>query len=106
MKTAIVGLCFLCLAGAALAQASAGAGAGLNSEPVIYEFNSHVGHAAPQSMGHEQNLLIGSGSNQGHGTRPLWEVHKPAQKVPLGDTARMLRKEHVSAPKSSIVWHD
>ena len=37
-----------------------------------------------------------------HGVRPLWEVAKPAYVAPLGDSARMLRQEHMSAKKAEI----
>ena len=43
---------------------------------------------------------------QAHGVRPLWEVATPAYVVPLGDSARMLKKEHMSAKKAEIVWNN
>jgi hypothetical protein len=79
---------------------------GMSNEPVVYEFRSHVEQAAPQAMGEERNLLISSGSTQAHGVRPLWEVHVSSQTVPLGDTARLLRKEHSSAKKADVVWEN
>ncbi|HEV3207190.1 MAG TPA: hypothetical protein VGZ28_09560 [Terriglobales bacterium] len=105
MKMTFVVLCLFCLAGAAFGQAAV-TGTGLSSEPVVYEFQSHAAHAAPQTMGNEQNLLIGSGNAQAHGVRPLWEVHTLAPVVPLGDTARLLRKEHADAKKAEIVWNN
>jgi hypothetical protein len=41
---------------------------------------------------------------QAHGVRPLWEVAQPAYVTPLGDSARLLRQEHMSAKKAEIVW--
>jgi len=41
---------------------------------------------------------------QAHGVRPLWEVATPAYVVPLGDSARMLKKEHLDAKKAVVVW--
>ncbi len=105
MKMTFVVLCLFGLAGAAFGQAAV-TGTGLSSEPVVYEFQSHAAHAAPQTMGNEQNLLIGSGNAQAHGVRPLWEVHTLAPVVPLGDTARLLRKEHADAKKAEIVWNN
>ena len=43
---------------------------------------------------------------QAHGVRPLWEVAKPSEPVPLGDAARLLRKEHAAAKKADIVWNN
>jgi hypothetical protein len=57
-------------------------------------------------MGQEQNLLIGSGNAQAHGVRPLWEVYVSSQAMPLGDAARLLRKEHSSAKKADVVWEN
>src|ERR1700737_2088447 len=105
MKTTLVVFCLFCIAGAAFGQAAV-TGIGLSNEPVVYEFQSHVQHAAPQAMGNQHNLLIGSGNVQAHGVRPLWEVHTLAPVVPLGDTARLLRKEHADAKKAEIVWNN
>jgi hypothetical protein len=105
MKSILVALCLFCIAGAAFGQAAVTA-SGLSNEPVVYEFQSHAVHAAPQTMGQEQTLLIGSGNVQARGVRPLWEVVTPAYVTPLGDSARLLRKEHASAKKAEIVWNN
>ena len=103
-----IGLCilgFLCFAGAAFGQSSIG-GSGLNAQPVIYEFASHEVHALQQGMGRPQDIMEQSINVQARGVRPLWEVHLPAYSVPLGDTARMLKKEHTFAKKAAIVWNN
>ena len=105
MKTTLVVFCLFCIAGAAFGQAAV-TGTGLSNEPVVYEFQSHVQHAAAQAMGNAQNLLISSGNAQAHGVRPLWEVHVSSQAVPLGDAARVLRKEHAAAKKAGILWNN
>jgi mRNA degradation ribonuclease J1/J2 len=102
MKTTLFVLC-LFFATAAFGQASAGTGA-LSNEPVVIEFTSHPAHAFQQAMGQEQNLLHQSGNVQAHGVRPLWEVAMPSHVVPLGDSARMLRKEHEMVKKADITW--
>jgi hypothetical protein len=104
MKTALFVLVFLS-ATAVFGQSGAGAGA-LNAEPVVIEFNSHAGHASYQDMGREQNLFQQSSNIQAHGVRPLWEFALPSQAIPLGDSARMLRKEHADAKKAEIVWNN
>jgi mRNA degradation ribonuclease J1/J2 len=105
MKTTLVVLCFFC-ATAAFGQAASSGTTALSSEPVVIQFNGHPAHASYQTMGQEQNLLHQSGNVQAHGVRPLWEVAIPSHVVPLGDSARMLRKEHAGAKKADIVWNN
>jgi len=57
-------------------------------------------------LGRHQNIMEQSTNVQAHGVRPLWEVATPAYVVPLGDSARMLKKEHLSAKKAEIVWNN
>jgi hypothetical protein len=102
MKTMLFAVCFLC-ATAAFGQ-STGTANLLNSEPVVIEFNSHAGHATQTSLGAEQNLLGQSSATRARGERPLWEFPSSTAATPLGDSARMLKKEHEAAKKSEIVW--
>jgi hypothetical protein len=104
MKIALCVLGLFCFAGAAFGQAVAGSGAGLSAEPIVYEFQSHAGHATQQGMGVQQDIMETSSNVQAHGVRPLWEVATPAYVTPLGDSARLLKQEHMSAKKAEIVW--
>jgi hypothetical protein len=101
MKTTLFVLCFLC-ATAALGQ-SAGGGSALSSEPRVIEFPSHLGHASQRPMALEQNLLEKSSYVYAHGERPLWEVAPVTNAMPLGDVARILRKEHETTKKADFV---
>jgi hypothetical protein len=56
------------------------------------------------ATGTEQNLLITSAYTYARGVRPLWEFAPASMEVPLGDMARLLKKEHASAKKSETVW--
>jgi hypothetical protein len=105
LKTTVCVLFFLCFAAAAFGQASVG-GAGLSAEPVVYEFQSHTGRASQQEMGTHQDIMEQSTNVVAHGVRPLWEFATPAMVVPLGDSARVLRKEHLAAKKADIVWNN
>jgi hypothetical protein len=96
-------LCLLCTT-AAFGQAAA-ASSGLSAQPVIYEFYSHPEHAAQTPMGREQNLLESSCYVSAKGERPLWEF-AAAQETPLGDVARVLRKEHEMARKAHYFWNN
>jgi len=104
MKTALFVLCLLC-ATASLGQSTVG-GSALNSEPQIFQLSTHPQHASRQGLAQEQTLLETSGAVSAHGARPLWEVMPPSVAVPLGDVARLLKKEHANAKKAEIVWEN
>ncbi len=106
MKIALCVLGLICFAGSAFGQASAGGGAGISAEPVVYEFTSHAGHAAQQGFGVPQDIMEHSINAQAHGVRPLWEFAVPADVVPLGDSARLLKQEHTTAKKAEVVWNN
>jgi hypothetical protein len=103
MKTGLLALCFLW--GTAAFGQSAG-GTALSNEVQVLEFPSHAVRAAAQPMAQEQNLLGQTGYFYAQGERPLWEVQPLSQTVPLGDIARMLKKEHATAKKADIVRND
>jgi len=106
MKIALCVVGILCFAGMAFGQAGGATSSGLSAEPTIYEFQSHLGHAAQQGMGQAQDIMETSINVQAHGVRPLWEFASPAKVVPLGDSARILKQEHVAAKKAEIVWNN
>jgi hypothetical protein len=105
MKITLCVLGILGFAGMAFGQAATTT-SGLSAEPVVYEFRSHIEHASQPGMGQVHDIMEQSGNVQAHGVRPLWEVATPAYVVPLGDSARMLRKEHSLAKKAEIVWNN
>jgi hypothetical protein len=102
MKNTLFMLCLLCATGA-FGQVT---GAVLSSEPQRIEVPSHEQHAMQQSMGEQRNLLIEGSSVSGRGVRPLWEFAPVHYEAPLGDTARMLKKQHDEAKKADIVWEN
>ena len=104
MKTMCVVL--FCLgAPAAFGQSSVGVGA-LSAEPVITEFSSHSQRATQTPMANQESLLETSEYVFAQGQRPLWEVGTLPRTVPLGDSARLLRKEHEKAKKAEIIWQN
>jgi hypothetical protein len=105
MKVTLCALVLVFLAGAAFGQSGI-ATSGLSAEPVVYEFQSHAARASQTEMGQHQEIMEHFTNVSAHGVRPLWEVAKPAYVVPLGDSARMLRKEHMFAKKAEIVWNN
>ena len=101
MKTALFVLCLLC-AGTAMAQSG---GAAILSNSL--QFSNHTSHAAPTALASEQDLWGGSGSVViAQGERPVGEVVPEKYEMPLGDAARLLRKEHSTAKKSSVCWEN
>src|ERR1700730_15828592 len=100
MKTTLFALCFFCFTGAAFGQVTAAATSSIDSEPQVYVFRSHQGLASQQAMRQEQNLLGAAGYSQAVGVIPLWEVETPSRVTPLGDAARVLKKEHATAKKA------
>jgi hypothetical protein len=105
MKITLCALVFVCLAGAAFGQSGIGS-SGLSAEPVVYEFNTHQARAIQTEMGQPQEIMERSTNVSAHGTRPLWEMASPAYLTPLGDSARLLKKEHLTAKKAEIVWNN
>jgi hypothetical protein len=104
MKTTLLVLCLLC-ATAAFGQAITGTGA-LSSEPYILQFPTHPGHATQRPLAPAQSLLETSALVYERGVRPLWEVAKASEPIPLGDAARILRKEHGTATKARVIWEN
>jgi hypothetical protein len=104
MKNTLLVLCFLCTA-AAFGQSASGVSV-LNNQPQMVSFVSHSQRASQQPMSPGESLLAGSSYSHAQGVRPLWEVAPISNPVPLGDTARNLRKEHATAKKAKVVWDD
>lgn len=105
MKTAMFVLCFLCST-IALGQSIGGSSVGGAVLASTVQMVSHPEHASQHFMAQEQSLLEHSNSYYAQGERPLWEVQPLAQRVPLGDIARMLKQEHATAKKADIVVND
>ncbi|HUJ95958.1 MAG TPA: hypothetical protein VLW84_11880 [Terriglobales bacterium] len=99
--TLLISLCLL-FATAAFGQV----GSAISSQPQILELPSHPQHASQQLPAREQSLFERSSVTWAQGERPLWEVAPAIKVVPLGDIARMLKKEHATAKKAQIIWEN
>jgi hypothetical protein len=64
----------------------------------------HVERASMHDMGSEQSLIGGGGSTYAQGERPLWEFGHPTEPKPLGDIARELRQQKLTAKKAEIIF--
>lgn len=101
MKTTLLVLFLLCTA-AAFGQTAAAVSA--QAQPMImYE---HPEHATLHDLATERPL-VGAGPNAytyAQGERPLWEFGPVSDPVPLGDIARAVRKEKLTARRAAIVF--
>jgi hypothetical protein len=104
MKALIIAVCFLGTT-AAFGQVAGGT---ISSRPQPLSFEYNPQHATWQPMAEAQNLYGSSSATYtyGQGERPLWEVAEPKYEVPLGDSARALRKEHDVVKKASRIWNN
>ena len=98
--------CVLCATGA-FGQSTVG-GAALSSEPRMISFPAHSARAKQQALALTQDLLEKTGFIVVKGDHPLEGIAPlPAPVVePLGDTARMLRKEHEVSRKADVFWEN
>ena len=92
-------VCCLCAVGA-----NAQVSGAMNSQAHALVMSGNPQHASHSAMSQEHSLMERSGMVSAHGNRPLWEFMPEATVVPLGDSARVLRKEHVGAKKAVRVW--
>lgn len=102
MRTALV-LLLVVSSTLAFGQATVGNSV-LSNQPQILQVPSYPQHATIQPMGREQTLLEPTTMTYAQGERPLWEFASAKDVVPLGDIARMLRKEHETVKKAGKVW--
>lgn len=99
--------CAMCLLFATAAFAQNRASVGVDAQPQITEFASHVQKAVPKAMAREESLLEKNDTVYAKGERPLWEVaQQQPYATPLGDIARNLKKEHDTAKKSDTIWEN
>ena len=101
MKTLAFMLSLFCATGA-LAQV---AGV-LSSEPQRIEVPSHPEHASRQPLAAEKSILGDTTPTIAHGVRPLWELAPVHEEISLGEAARIQRRQHASAKKAPVVWHN
>src|SRR5437868_4555699 len=99
----VAAFCLLFVFGVAGAAAQVAGGA-LSAQPQIFEIPSHPERAAQQTLSREESLLETSTITSAKGEMALWEAPRKITSVmPLGDVARMFRKEHEVAKKAILV---
>jgi hypothetical protein len=102
MKMTVFVFCLLCT------TAALGQSIGYPTMGSTYQMVNHEQHATAHAMAQEHNLLEGTGGvYTAQGEMPLAEVPLPQKPVtPLGDVARMLRKQHETVKKAQFVYQN
>jgi len=103
MKTVFLVLCLLWTT-AAFGQYF-GFGASISSQPQPYQPPSHPEHASVHALAAEQYVLAGTNYSSAQGERPTWELPQAPTRS-LGETARILRREHAKLKKARVVFEN
>jgi hypothetical protein len=101
MKTALLVLCLLAT-NVAFGQYAARA---ISSEPQPYQSPSHPEHAATHALAAEHYVLGGANYASAQGERRPSDLPQAATQS-LGETARILRKEHAKLKKARVVFEN
>jgi hypothetical protein len=100
MKTGTAALLFLLCATFAFGQAAGSSLVAPNASN--FQITDHPTRAISAPMPIEQNLLGQNTLTSSSGEMPLWEAPSMSHEVPLGDSARELKKQHDAAPKARL----
>jgi hypothetical protein len=101
MKITIVAITFLCFLCATSAFGQSAPVLSNVASPI--QMQDHPQHASEHAMALESNLLGASPYGYAQGEVPLAELGSIIYQTPLGDIARVNRKEHTSVPKAAKV---
>jgi hypothetical protein len=77
----------------------------INATPQPYHSPDHTSHASYATMTEEHGIVGGGGFTFGQGERPVSDFPQMAA-IPLGDSARELKKQHAQLKKSHKVWEN
>jgi len=103
MKMAVLAICIL---GSSAAFAQAASRSSVSAQTQQYVFETHPEHASRQALRSSEELNGNEVMIYAQGERPLWEVATPVHEVPLGDSARALRREHATVKKAARYWQN
>ena len=101
MKTTLLIITILCSVAAFGQNASS-----ISNNPQPLQLTGHPEHASQGAMATEHSLVGGGDSTYSYaqGERPLWEFGEIKPQIPLGDVARSVRKEKLTAKKAEIIF--
>jgi hypothetical protein len=101
----VIGVFFLLCAVSAFGQGSAGY---ISSQAMPTHFQENPLHASNHDMAAEQSL-VSWGRDPYHyeqGEQPVWQFGQLPTTKPLGDVARAVRKERLTAKRAEFVWEN
>ena len=104
MKTTFLILCLL-LTTAAFGQYTGGR-ASLSNQSQPYHAPTHPGEAGVHALAAEHYVLGGRTYTSAQGERPAWDLPQASPAPSLGETARLLRKEHGKLKKARCVFEN
>jgi hypothetical protein len=101
MKTTLLVFTIFCSA-VAFGQSTAA----VSSDARPMEIMGHPQYASQGTMGTVHSLVGGGPSTYTYaqGEQPLWEFGEVKPEIPLGDVARTVRKEKLTAKKAEIIF--
>lgn len=99
MKKTLFVLCLLSTT-AAFAQY---AGSRTSTEPSPFASPNHPAQASYAPMSQERNVLASGSYTSAQGERPFSDFPQP-EPIPLGTSARELKKQHAEVKKSRVVY--
>lgn len=102
MKTTLLVLATIFCSAAACAQTASTASADVHPMQIM----GHPAYASQGNMRTEHSLVGGGASTYTYaqGERPLWEFGEVKPQIPLGDVARAVRNEKLTAKKAEVVF--
>ena len=77
----------------------------VDAQPQIYRAPDHPAYATYAPMAAERGIAAGGSISYAQGDRPASDFPQAAT-VPLGDTARELKKQHALVKKARVVWEN
>ena len=77
----------------------------LDAQPQVYHAPDHPAYATYAPMRQERGITGGGTTLYAQGERPASDFPQAAT-VPLGDTARELKKQHALVKKARVVWEN
>ena len=100
MKTIFLVLCLL------LTTAAFGQHGSVSGQPQPYHPPSHPAEASVHALAAEHYVLGGRNYSFAQGERPAWDLPQASAAPSLGETARILRKEHAKLKKARCVFEN
>lgn len=77
----------------------------IDSQVQVYNIPDHPAHASYAHISDGSSIVGGGAVSFGQGERPFSDFPQAAP-VPLGDSARELKKQHARLKKARVIWEN